>query len=106
MKKLVFVPLILYICAVIFTTVFFVPKYAEYVDLNTIQRISTGYYKLSDLSLYCIYNMHYPNGTVAKQNQEKLNLQIDYPQWGMITFAESVLFLLPFIILYKRNYIK
>jgi glycopeptide antibiotics resistance protein len=92
MKKLVFLPLILYICAVIFTTVFYVPKYAEYTKSTSKLKEYSGYYNL--------YSTYYNNGL------GNLDLQIDFRQWIMITFAESVVFLLPFIVLYKIKYKK
>jgi len=88
---------ILFAVTIIYITIFHVPKYAEYRDGNTNQRIGTGYYNISDT----YKSLFIPTDGGKSGAFLDTDLQIDYQQWLMITFVEGVVLLLPAVLLYK-----
>lgn len=103
-----------YIVSVVITTVFFIPKYASYRDGNTKERTQSGYYQLW-ITQTNVKDEATSTQVTGKQNSDgswsysgtnptiSLDLTIDYAQWLMITFVESMLLLLPSIILFRDN---
>jgi predicted nucleic acid-binding Zn ribbon protein len=81
----------------IYTTVLHVPKYAEYRDGNTKERIGTGYYNIADF--YRVYYL--PTNISNGHANSGVDLQIDYGQWGMTVFLDCAVLLLPSIVLFK-----
>ena len=91
MRKLFSCSLVsLFIISVVLTTVFFIPKYGEYRNGNMKMYGGTGYYS--------IFTTSTEFNTLDQANVAS-DLKIDYGQWLIITFAESVVFLLPAILM-------
>jgi hypothetical protein len=90
---------LLFAVSLIYTTFFHVPKYAEYRDSNTKEKIGTGYYNI----LESYKSFYVPTNINNHSANKTLDLQIDYSQWLVITFVEGIILLLPAVVLYKST---
>lgn len=99
---------ILFAASVVIVSIFEVPKYAEYRDGNTKQRMNTGFYAVNQTTVryrdesYTGDIIVYPDG--SQNNDKELSLTVDYAQWGILVFTSAAVFLMPALLLNHRHY--
>jgi|GEM_PF-4030741 len=116
-KKLSIIFFVLFAVSLIFTTIFFVPKYGEQRDGNIKVKATTGYYQIwmttvevnsdqSDGLPIVVINSDGSTSVTSAIPVHSLNLMIDYPQWRKIIFLNCLMFLILTAILYIAFVVK
>lgn len=94
--------LIGYIASLLTTSVFWVPKYIMFHEVGGV--VDSGYYPI-----WGTHSSGWPGWDIVMGDahytytSHDLDLYIDYSQWFMITFIETMVLLLPSVVLFKTD---